>query len=198
MPSIENVVIVGSGPAAWTAAIYTARANLKPLVLEGEADKEKRIEVPGGQLMLTTDVENYPGFPEGVEGSHLMEKFRKQAERFGTRVETAWISKVDFKGKVKKVWAEDGREWSAKAVVISTGASAKWLGLDSEKQLMNKGLSGCATCDGALPIFRNKPIGVVGGGDVAMEEAMFLTKYASKVHVIHRRDSLRASKIMGD
>jgi len=196
--TVENVIIIGSGPAAYTAAIYASRANLKPLVLEGDIDRDKRIEQPGGQLMLTTDVENYPGFPEGVEGPRLMELFRKQAERFGTRVETAWIERVDFTKRPFRVWNESGTEYQSQAVILSTGASAKWLGLPSEKALMNRGLSGCATCDGALPVFRNKRVGVVGGGDVAMEEAMFLTKYASEVVVIHRRDQLRASKIMAD
>ncbi len=195
---IESVIIIGSGPAAFTAAIYAARANLNPLILEGEGDREKRIEVPGGQLMLTTEVENYPGFPEGVDGKHLMDLMRKQAQRFGTRIETAWIAKVDFSKRPFTMWAEDDRSWQSKAVIIATGASAKWLGLESETKLMNHGLSGCATCDGALPVFRNKVVGVVGGGDVAMEEAQYLTKYASKVVVIHRRDQLRASKIMGD
>jgi thioredoxin reductase (NADPH) len=195
---VESVIIVGSGPAAFTAAIYAGRANLKPLILEGESDKEKRVEVPGGQLMLTTDVENYPGFPKGVEGPHLMELMREQAERFGARIETAWITKVDFKNRPFTLGTEDGRSWQSKAVIISTGASAKWLGLKNERELMNRGVSGCATCDGALPIFRNKVVGVVGGGDVAVEEANFLTKYASKVVMIHRRDQLRASKIMAD
>jgi thioredoxin reductase (NADPH) len=196
MSSIENVVIIGSGPAAYTAAIYASRANLKPLVIEGEADRTKRIESPGGQLMLTSDVENYPGFPEGIKGPEMMELFRRQAERFGTRVEGGWIDRVDFKNRPFRIWSSDGREWQAKAVIIATGASAKWLGIPGEHEL--RGVSGCATCDGALPIFRNKHLGVVGGGDVAMEEAMFLTKYATKVTVIHRRDELRASKIMAD
>ncbi|MBI4565065.1 MAG: FAD-dependent oxidoreductase, partial [Planctomycetes bacterium] len=195
MPDIENVVIIGSGPAAYTAALYASRANLKPLVIEGEADASKRTDLPGGQLMITTDVENYPGFPKGVQGPELMELFRKQAERFGTRVETAWIDRVDFSKRPFAMWAGD-REWRAKAVILSTGAGAKWLGIESEKQLMNKGVSACATCDGALPIFRNKHVAVVGGGDTAMEEATFLTRFASKVSVIHRRDTLRASKIM--
>jgi thioredoxin reductase (NADPH) len=156
------------------------------------------VETPGGQLMLTTDVENFPGFPKGVEGPHLMQLMREQSERFGTRIETAWISSVDFKKRPFTITSEDGRTWQSKAVIISTGASAKWLGLPNETALMNRGLSGCATCDGALPVFRNKVIGVVGGGDVAVEEAMFLTKYASKVVLIHRRDQLRASKIMAD
>ncbi len=194
--TVENVIIIGSGPAAYTAAVYSSRANLKPLVLEGDLDREKRIEQPGGQLMLTTDVENYPGFPEGVEGPHLMELMRQQAERFGTRVETAWIERVDFSKRPFRLWSEAGKEYESQTVIISTGAGAKWLGLESERSLMNRGLSGCATCDGALPVFRNKRVGVVGGGDVAMEEAMFLTKYASEVVVIHRRDQLRASKIM--
>lgn len=198
MAEVENVIIVGSGPAAYTAAIYNSRANLNPLVIEGEADRAKRIELPGGQLMLTTDVENYPGFPEGIEGPKLMELCRKQAERFGTRVETGWIASVDFSSSPFTLASDDGRTWRTKAVILATGASAKWLGLESERALMNKGLSGCATCDGALPVFRNKHIAVVGGGDTALEEATFLTRFASKVSVIHRRDQLRASKAMQD
>jgi thioredoxin reductase (NADPH) len=197
MPEIENVVIVGSGPAAYTAALYTSRANLNPLVVEGEADQSKRIDLPGGQLMVTTDVENYPGFPESIEGPKLMELFRKQAERFGTRVETGWIDKVDF-SKPPFTLRSGDRTWRAKSVILATGAGAKWLGIPSEKALMNRGLSGCATCDGALPIFRNKHVAVVGGGDTAIEEATFLTRFASKVSVVHRRDQLRASKIMQD
>lgn len=195
MADLETVIIVGSGPAAFTAAIYASRANLRPLMIEGEADSTKRTDLPGGQLMITTDVENYPGFPEGIEGPHLMDKMRQQAVRFGTRIETAWIEKVDF-SKRPFTLASAERTWTAKAVILSTGAGAKWLGIPAEKALLNKGVSGCATCDGALPVFRNKPVGVVGGGDTAIEEATFLTRFASKVTIIHRRDQLRASKIM--
>ncbi|HXX92484.1 MAG TPA: thioredoxin-disulfide reductase [Planctomycetota bacterium] len=191
----ENVVIVGSGPSAFTAALYTSRANLTPLIIEGEADSTKRVDIPGGQLMITTDVENYPGFPEGVEGPHLMSLMRKQAERFGTRIETGWIEKVDFTRKPFRLWTSE-KEYSARAVVLATGAGAKFLGIPSEKALMNKGLSACATCDGALPIFRQKALAVIGGGDTAIEEATFLTRFASKVTIVHRRDQLRASKIM--
>ncbi len=195
----ETLVILGSGPAGYTAALYSSRANLKPLLLEGEADSSKRIELPGGQLMITTDVENYPGFPEGVKGPELMDLFRRQAERFGTRIETAWVERVDFSKRPFRLWGDGGREWTARAVIIATGASAKWLDLPSEKELQKTGyVSACATCDGALPHFRNKPLAVVGGGDSAIEEATFLTKYASKVTLVHRRDQLRASKIMQD
>jgi thioredoxin reductase (NADPH) len=193
----ENVIIVGSGPSAYTAALYTSRANLRPLVLEGEADSSKRVDIPGGQLMITTEVENYPGFPEGVEGPHLMSLMRKQAERFGTRIEAGWVDRVDFAKRPFRLVTAD-REYHARAVIIATGAGAKFLGIPSEKLLMNKGLSACATCDGALPIFRNKPLAVIGGGDTAIEEATFLTRFASKVTIVHRRDELRASKIMQD
>lgn len=181
----EKVVIVGSGPAGLTSAIYTARAALKPLMIEG---MER-----GGQLMLTTDVENYPGFPDGIMGPELMEGFRKQAERFDTRIMSSDVSKVDFSSQPFKIWVDDD-EYLADSVIISTGASARWLGLDSETRLRGRGVSACATCDGFF--FRDKEIAVVGGGDSAAEEAIFLTKFASKVYVIHRRDELRASKIM--
>ena len=194
---VENVVIIGSGPAGYTAALYTSRANLNPLMIEGELDKDRDEQLPGGQLMITTDVENYPGFPEGIKGPDLMDIFRKQAERFGTRVETGWINKVDFSKRPFRIWAGD-RQYQAKTVIITTGAGARFLGIPSEKALFNRGLSACATCDGALPVFRNKHVGVIGGGDTAMEEATFLTRFASKVTVIHRRDQLRASKIMQD
>ena len=184
---IENVIIVGSGPAGLTAAIYSARANLQPLMIEGDQ--------AGGQLMLTTDVENFPGFDHGITGPSLIEVVRKQAERFGTRFLTRDVTQVDLKQRPFKVTV--GKEVHlAKTVIISTGASAKYLGLESEKKFMNRGVSACATCDGAF--FKNVEVGVIGGGDTAMEEANFLTRFASKVFVIHRRDSFRASKVMVD
>lgn len=191
--AVESVLIIGSGPAAYTAALYTSRAGLGPLIVEGEAGRTGGL--PGGQLMITTDVENYPGFPKGIEGPELMRLMREQAERFGTRIESGWIGRADFSRRPFSVWSAE-KEYQAKSVILSTGAGAKWLGLSSEKALMNRGLSGCATCDGALPIFRNKPVAVVGGGDTALEEATFLTRFASKVTIIHRREQFRASKIM--
>jgi thioredoxin reductase (NADPH) len=183
--NIENLIIIGSGPAGLTSAIYSARANLAPLMIEGEE--------AGGQLMITTDVENFPGFPEAVTGPGLIEVMRRQAQKFGTRFLTKNVTKVDFTQRPFKVWV--GKDlFLAKAVIISTGASAKYLGLPSEKKFMNRGVSACATCDGAF--FKNVEVGVVGGGDTAMEEANFLTRFASKVYLIHRRDSFRASKIM--
>lgn len=183
--NIENVIIIGSGPAGLTSAIYTSRANLQPLMIEGEE--------AGGQLMTTTEVENFPGFEHGITGPDLIEVMRKQAERFGTRFITRNVTKVDFSQRPFKVWVGD-KLLLAKSIIISTGASAKYLGLPSEKQYSNRGVSACATCDGAF--FRNQEIGVVGGGDTAMEEAQFLTRFASKVYLIHRRDHFRASKIM--
>lgn len=184
---VEKVIIVGSGPAGLTAAVYTARANLKPLMIEGEE--------AGGQLMITTDVENFPGFPKGVTGPELVSVMRQQAERFGTRFLTRNVSKVDFSERPFKIWV--GKDLHlAESVIITTGASAKWLGLASERKYTNRGVSACATCDGAF--FKGVEVGVVGGGDTAMEEANFLTRFASKVYLIHRRDSFRASKIMVD
>lgn len=184
---IENTIIIGSGPAGLTAAVYTARARLNPLMIEGEE--------AGGQLMITTEVENFPGFEHGITGPDLISVMRKQAERFGTRFITRNVTKVDFNTWPFKVWIRD-TEYQAKTIIISTGASAKLLGLPSEKQYMSKGVSACATCDGAF--FRDVEVGVVGGGDTAMEEATFLTRFAKKVYLIHRRDSFRASKIMQD
>ncbi len=198
MSDIENVVIVGSGPAGYTAALYASRANLNPVLIEGELNPEHHVDVPGGQLMITTDVENYPGFPEGVKGPDLMDKMRAQAERFGTRVETGWVDRVDFSRRPLRLWIGE-REIATKSVIVATGAGANWLGIPSETELRKTGyVSACATCDGALPHFRNKHVAVVGGGDSAAEEATFLTKFASQVSLIHRRDHLRASKIMQD
>ena len=181
-----DVVIVGSGPAGLTAALYAARADLKPLVIEGPE--------PGGQLMQTTDVENYPGYPEGVLGPKMMEDFREQARRFGADCKYGFVTDIDFDSHPYKLTVDEKTELFAKAIIISTGASAKWLNLPSETRLKGKGVSACATCDGAF--FREQHVVVVGGGDTAMEEATFLTKFASKVSVIHRRDELRASKAM--
>lgn len=184
---IENTIIIGSGPAGLTAAIYSARANLKPLMIEGEE--------AGGQLMITTEVENYPGFEHGITGPNLISVMRNQAERFGTTFITKNVTKVDFSARPFKVWVGTTLHL-AKTIIVSTGASAKYLGLPSEKKYMNRGVSACATCDGAF--FKNVEVAVVGGGDTAMEEANFLTRFASHVYLIHRRDSFRASKIMVD
>ncbi|MGA2034828.1 MAG: FAD-dependent oxidoreductase [Thermoguttaceae bacterium] len=219
----EKVIIIGSGPAAWTAAIYAARAELQPLVFQGAISEENRLAgtLPLGQLALTTEVENYPGFPvgdlaayldhaipaaqrammpphnkHGVDGPELMELMRQQAVNFGTRIITEDITSVDFAGRPLKLLAGDGRTYEALAVIVATGARANYLGLPSEEQFKNRGVSACAVCDGALPRFRNKPLAVIGGGDSAVEEATYLSKFASRIYLVHRRHQLRASKIM--
>jgi thioredoxin reductase (NADPH) len=216
-PSVEKIVIVGSGPAGWTAALYAARANLHPLIFPGRASKEL---VPGGQLMFTTDVENYPGYPDGVMGPQMMQDLARQALRFGTRVVTAKgiqsgadldeknplyanfqnVASLDLSQRPFTVVGDEDLEVKAESVVIATGAKANWIGLENEQRLAMSGggVSACAVCDGALPIFRDKELAVVGGGDSAVEEATYLTKFASKVYMIVRRDELRASKIMQD
>ncbi len=198
MSDTENVVIIGSGPAGWTAAIYAARADLKPLVFVGVPKTSPSIVLPGGQLMLTTEVENYPGFPEGITGPDMMAAFQKQAERFGTRTRGEDIVSCDFSAKPFKLETSKGETVLANAVIIATGATANWIGLDNEMRLARSGggVSACAVCDGALPAFRDQPLAVVGGGDSALEEASYLTKFASKVYIIHRRDEFRASKAM--
>jgi thioredoxin reductase (NADPH) len=220
---VEKLVIIGSGPAGWTAAIYASRAALKPLVFEGAITEDNRIAgtLPLGQLALTTEVENYPGFPagdleayldnslpperrqlmpphhrQGVSGPELMELMRRQATNFGSRVITDDIVEVDFARRPFRLTASSGDVIEAKAVIIATGARANYLGLPSEEQYKNRGVSACAVCDGALPRFRNKPLVVVGGGDSAVEEGTYLSKFASRVYLVHRRDQLRASKIM--
>lgn len=215
---IENVVIIGSGPAGWTAAIYAARANLNPLVFAGRPKTVPTTVMPGGQLMLTTDVENYPGFPEGVDGKEMMGLFEKQALRFGTRVMTDKgqhptpdehgghlynyqdVAKVDFSSRPFSIWSDKEELVQAHSVILATGATANWLGLENEMRLAQSGggVSACAVCDGALPIFRDQPLVVVGGGDSACEEASYLAKFGSKVYVVLRRDEFRASKIMAD
>lgn len=222
----EHVVIIGSGPAGWTAAIYAARANLKPLVFEGAVSEDNRLAgtLPLGQLALTTEVENFPGWPagdlsgymksaldaehhwladmhqkEGVSGPELMHLMRQQAKNFGTRIVTDDIAEIDLSGSSPfKMKSAGGEEVEAHAVIIATGASANYLGLESEERFKNQGVSACAVCDGALPRFRNHPVVAVGGGDSAVEEADYLTKHAEKVYLVHRRDELRASKIMAD
>jgi len=221
----ENVVIIGSGPAGWAAAIYTARANLKPLVFEGAVTEENRVggTLPLGQLNLTTEVENYPGFPHGnleayldhsidkaqralmaphqkagVSGPELMELMRQQAKNFSTRVVTDDIVEVDFTKRPFKLIASEGGVTEAQAVIVATGARANYLGLPSEDAYKNRGVSACAVCDGALPRFRNQPLVVVGGGDSACEEANYLSKFAGRIYMVHRRDALRASKIMAE
>jgi thioredoxin reductase (NADPH) len=196
-PMREKVVIVGSGPAGWTAAVYAARANLDPVVFEGAGS---RTMIPGGQLMFTTDVENYPGFPDGVTGPEMMLAFKQQAERFGTRVFTEDIERVDFSTYPRRLYSNMGREIEADAVILATGANAKWIGVPGEEHLARTGggVSACAVCDGALPFYREKVLAVVGGGDTAMEEALYLTNFASEVVIIHRRDAFRASQIMAD
>lgn len=193
MADVRDVIIIGSGPAGLTAAIYTARANLSPLLIEGEPSSSS--DQPGGQLMLTTEVENFPGFPDGVMGPDLMASMRAQAMKFGTEIITEKVTKVDFSQRPFRIWIRED-EYLANAVIVSTGAQSLMLGLEAERRLIGHGLSTCATCDGFF--FRGHEIAVVGGGDSAIEEATFLTKFADKVTIIHRRDELRASKIMQD
>jgi thioredoxin reductase (NADPH) len=187
MSEIREAIVIGGGPAGYTAALYSARANLRPLVIEGFQW--------GGQLMITSDVENYPGYADGVMGPAMMADFRRQAERFGTEFVTDDVTKVDFSEEPFRVWVED-TEYQARSVIVATGATARWLGIESEDRFKGKGVSACATCDGSF--FRDKHIYVVGGGDTAMEEALFLTRYGFKVSIVHRRDEFRASQIMLD
>jgi thioredoxin reductase (NADPH) len=187
MSDVRDVIVIGGGPAGYTAALYAARANLQPLVIEGFRW--------GGQLMVTSDVENYPGYPDGIMGPEMMSEFRRQAERFGTEFITDDVTRVDFSERPFRVWVED-EEYRARSVIVATGASARWLGIDSEERLKGRGVSACATCDGAF--FRDKHIFVVGGGDSAFEEALFLTRFGYKVTLVHRRSEFRASQIMID
>jgi thioredoxin reductase (NADPH) len=225
MTMSEKLIIIGSGPAAWTAAIYAARAELQPLVFEGADTAENKLAgtLPLGQLALTTEVENYPGFPagdlgayldsaiaedkrlempphngHGVQGPELLYLMRQQAVNFGTRIMPADICRVDFGSRPRRLFSSEDKSYEAQAVIVATGARANYLGLPSEQKYKNRGVSGCAVCDGALPRFRNKPLAVIGGGDSAIEEANYLSKFASKVYLVHRRDQLRASKIMAE
>lgn len=196
-PARETLVIIGSGPAGWTAALYAARANLHPLVFEGEPTREM---LPGGQLMTTTEVENYPGFPEGLTGPVLMDRMKEQAVKFGARVVGEMVAEVDLSSRPFRLTPSWSPPLLADALIVATGARANWLGLPNEERLarIGGGVSACAVCDGALPHFRNQVLAVVGGGDSAMEEALYLTKFASQVVVIHRRDRFRASPIMAE
>jgi thioredoxin reductase (NADPH) len=200
MADVEKLIIIGSGPAGWTAAIYAARANLNPVCYIGIPRQDPAPVLPGGQLMLTTEVENYPGFPDGVTGPQMMELFQKQAERFGTRVVGEDIVRCRFDGYPLEMETSSGETVRANAVIIATGATANWLGLENELRLATSGggVSACAVCDGALPVFRKQPLAVVGGGDTAMEEASYLAKFGSTVYIIHRRNEFRASKVMQD
>jgi thioredoxin reductase (NADPH) len=195
--SRETIVIIGSGPAAWTAAVYAARANLDPLVFEGEP---VGTSIPGGQLMTTTEVENYPGFADGITGPELMDRMRQQALRFGTRVVSEAIERIDLSSSPFRLIPTQSAEVEALAVIVATGATAKWLGVPNEERLAQGGggVSACAICDAALPVYRNQVLGVVGGGDTAMEEALYTTKFAREVVIIHRRDEFRASRVMAD
>jgi thioredoxin reductase (NADPH) len=187
MTDVRDLIVIGGGPAGYTAALYAARANLNPLVIEGFGW--------GGQLMVTSDVENYPGYPDGIMGPEMMAEFRRQAERFGTEFVTDDVTRVDFSERPFRVWIED-QEYKSRSIIVATGATARWLGIDSEDRLKGRGVSACATCDGAF--FRDKHIFVVGGGDSAFEEALFLTRFGYKVTLVHRRDEFRASQIMID
>lgn len=197
---VEKLIIIGSGPAGWTAAIYAARANLEPIVYEGALTEDNRLRgtLPLGQLNLTTEVENFPGFPRGIMGPELMMNMRTQAEHYGTRIMTEDIASVDLSSSPFKLIDGQGQHLSAHSLIIATGASANYLGLPSEEKYKNRGVSACAVCDGALPRFRNQPLIVVGGGDSAAEEGSYLTKFASKVYLVHRREQLRASRVMAE